>query len=99
MTNEEYNGILSDEWHVGVAGHNYRGRSPDNSSMVQSLDFVGDKATSPPVPLQVLLDLDLQTRVSSSDAEDDSLSGNSSSTTSAAAFLAAATTLGLSILM
>ena len=67
--------------------------------MAQSLDLVGDKATSPPVPLQVLLDLDLQTKVSSSDVEDDSPSGESSSRTSAAAFLAAATTLGLSILM
>lgn len=67
--------------------------------MTQSLDLVGDKATSPPVPLQVLLDLDLQTRVSSSDVEGDSSSGDSSSATSMATFLAAATTLGLSILM
>ena len=99
VTEKECNGMLSDERHTGVAGRNHRGRPPDNSNLVQSLDLVGDKATSPPVPLQVLLDLDLQTRVSSSDVEDDSPSGNSSSMTSAAAFLAAATTLGLSILM
>lgn len=99
MTREEYNEILSDEWHTGGAGRGYRGRFPDKSSMAQSLDLVGDEGMSPPVPLQVLLDLDLQTRVSSSDVEDDSPSGDSSSTTSAAAFLAAATTLGLSILM
>lgn len=67
--------------------------------MTQSLDLVGETATSPPGPLQDLLDLDLQTKVSSSDVEDDSTSGKSSSTESAAAFLAAATTLGLSILM
>lgn len=99
MTSEENDEILSNELHACVSGRDYRGRSPDRSSMVQSLDLVGDKATSPPFPLQALLDLDLQTKVSSSDVEDDSLSGSSSSTTSAAAFLAAAATLGLSILM
>ena len=99
MTKEEFNGILSDEWHTGAAGCNYRGISTDRSSMAQSLDLVGDNETSPLVPLQVLLDLDLLTRVSSSDVDDDSPSGISSSMTSAAASLAAATTLGLSILM
>lgn len=90
---------MSDEWHTGVAGRDYRRVTPNRSSMAQSLDLVGDKATSPLVPLQVLLDFDLQTKVSSSDVDDNSSSGVSSSTTSAAAFLAAATTLGLSILM
>ncbi len=50
-------------------------------------------------PLQLLLDLDLQTKVSSSDVEDDATSGEATSTASAAAFLAAAVTLGLSILI
>ena len=102
VTSEENDGILSDEWHECVPRGDYRGRSPDRSCMDQSLDLVGDKATSPPVPpvpLQALLDLDLQTKVFSSDVEDDSPSGKSSSMTSAAAFLAAAATLGLSILM
>ena len=70
----------------------------ENRLIAQSLDLVGDKEASPLVPLQVLLDLDLETRVSSSEVEEDSPSGISSSTSSAAAFLAAATTLGLSIL-
>lgn len=99
VTSEENDGILLDEWHECDPGRDYRGRSPDRSCMDQSLDLAGDKATSPPVPLQALLDLDLQTKVFSSDVEDDSPSGKSSSTTSAAAFLAAAATLGLSILM
>ena len=64
--------------------------------MTQSLDLVGDRTTSSP---QLLLDLDLQTKVSSSDVEDDAPSGESTSTASAAAFLAAAVTLGLSILI
>ena len=85
---------MSDVWHAGeITGIIHR-----KDGMPQSLDLVGDKETSPLVPLQVLLDLDWQTKVSSSDVEDDSPSGKSSSTTSAAAFLAAATTLGLSIL-
>ena len=50
-------------------------------------------------PLQLLPDLDLQTKVSSSDVDDDATSGEVTSTASAAAFLAAAVTLGLSILM
>ena len=50
-------------------------------------------------PLQLLLDLDLHTRVSSSDVDDDATSGEATSTASAAAFLAAAVTLGLSILI
>ena len=64
--------------------------------MTQSLDLVGDRTTSSP---QLLLDLDLQTKMSSSDVEDDVPSGESTSTASAAAFLAAAVTLGLSILI
>ena len=67
-----------------------------SSWTAQSLDLVGDKTTSPP---QLLLDLDLQTKVSSSDVEEDAPSGESTSTASVAAFLAAAVTLGLSILM
>ena len=62
----------------------------------QSLDFVGDSTTS---VLQLLLDLDLQTKVSPSDNEDNSSSGSSLTAFSAAAFLAAAVTLGLSILI
>lgn len=96
---EGYIEMLSDEWYTGVAERDFRRKSIGKGMMTQSLDLVGDKAASPLVPLQVLLDLDLQTRVSSSDVEEDSPSGSSSSTTSAAAFLAAATTLGLSILM
>ena len=62
----------------------------------QSLDLVGDTAIS---PVQFLLDLDLPTKVSSSDVEQDAISGEARSTASVAAFLAAAVTLGLSIFM
>ena len=99
MTGKEKNGMSSDDWHTGLLKRNHLGGFPDGSSIAQSLALVGDKTASPPMPLQVLLDFDLQTKVSSSDVEDDSPSGNSSSTTSTAAFLAAATTLGLSILI
>lgn len=57
---------------------------------------MGDTAIS---PLQLLLDLDLATKVSSSDVDDDATSGEATSTASAAAFFAAAVTLGLSILI
>ena len=87
-----------DERCTGVAESDYHGNSFENRSMAQSLDLVGDKVTSPLVPLPVLLDLDLETRVPSSEAEEDSPPGDPFSTTSAAAFLAAARTLGLSIL-
>lgn len=60
----------------------------------QSLDMVGDTAIS---PLQLLLDFGLPTKVSSSDVEEDAISGEARSTASVAAFLAAAVTLGLSI--
>ena len=62
----------------------------------QSLDLVGDTAES---PVQLLLDLDLPTKVSSSDVEEDAISGEARPTASVAAFLAAAVTLGLSIFM
>lgn len=98
-TSEQGRAQWDTEMRTVVTGHRHRGESPDKSRVAQIFDLVADRATSPQVPLQVLLDLDLQTRVSSSDVEDDSPSGSSSSTISAAAFLAAATTLGLSILM
>ena len=60
----------------------------------QSLDLEGDTAVS---PLQLLLHFDLPTKVSSSDVEEDAISGEARSTASVAAFLAAAVTLGLSI--
>ena len=66
------------------------------TSMSQSLDLVGDSTTS---SLQLLPDLDLETKVSSSDVEDDAPSGELTSTASEPAFLAAAVTLGLSILI
>lgn len=59
----------------------------------QSLDLVGDTAIS---AIQLLLDFDLPTKVSSSDVVEDAISGEARSTASVAAFLAAAVTLGLS---
>ena len=72
-TKKGYSGILLGELYTEVAERDDCKESIKESSMAQSLDLVGDKVTSALVPLQVLLDLDLQTRVSSSEVEEESL--------------------------